>query len=82
MTLAADRLISEAEVAVKIGRAIRRRRQLVGLTQRQLGASCGVSFQQIQKYETAATTLAAARLCTIAHALSVKVSDLYPCEVR
>lgn len=60
-----------------IGRLVRRRRQLIGMTQLELARSVGVRFQQIQKYETGVNRLSAARLWTIAHALEVSVSYFY-----
>jgi transcriptional regulator with XRE-family HTH domain len=59
-----------------LGRTIRRRRSLLGLSQEQLGASCGVSFQQIQKYENGANRVSFSRLVLIARALNCRVSDL------
>ena len=41
------------EVGVLVGKRIRRRRRLLGMTQLDLAGQCGVSFQQIQKYECA-----------------------------
>lgn len=73
----AIRTLDEAELNVRIGRIIRRRRRLLGLTQNELAESAGVSFQQIQKYETATNTISAARLCTLARALSLPVAEFY-----
>lgn len=73
----AVRTADEAEINIRIGRIIRRRRRLLGLTQQQVADVAGISFQQIQKYESAANTISAARLCTIARALSAPVSDFY-----
>ncbi|MGH6908713.1 MAG: helix-turn-helix domain-containing protein, partial [Phenylobacterium sp.] len=36
-------------VDVIVGRRLRARRRLLGLTQQRLADSCGVTFQQIQK---------------------------------
>ena len=49
-----------------LGRRLRRRRRLLGLTQHQLASACGVRFQQIQKYECAANRMSAARLWQLA----------------
>ena len=48
------------EIDVHLGRRLRRRRRLLGLTQQQLAAAYGVRFQQIQKYECAANRMSAA----------------------
>ena len=55
-----------------VGDRIRQRRILMGLTQDQLGASLGISYQQIQKYETGANRVSAGRLYLIAQRLEVK----------
>jgi transcriptional regulator with XRE-family HTH domain len=70
--------LQEAETEVAIGRAIRARRRILGLTQKDVADAVGVRFQQIQKYETGANKVSASRLQSIAHALSCSVCDLYP----
>ena len=64
-------------VNLHIGRRLRFRRSLAGLTQQQLGHAVGVRFQQIQKYESGANKLSAASLSQIARALNVSVSFFY-----
>ncbi|MDB5467229.1 MAG: staR [Phenylobacterium sp.] len=65
------------EIDVHLGRRLRRRRRLLGLTQQQLAGACGVRFQQIQKYECAANRMSAARLWQLAEVLEVPVSYFY-----
>jgi transcriptional regulator with XRE-family HTH domain len=60
-------------VDVQLGRRLRSRRRLLGLTQQELGAACGVRFQQIQKYECAANRMSASVLWRLASALGVDV---------
>lgn len=60
-----------------LGRRLRRRRRILGLTQQQLASACGVRFQQIQKYECAANRMSAARLWQLAEVLQVPVSYFY-----
>jgi transcriptional regulator with XRE-family HTH domain len=60
-----------------VGRRLRRRRRLVGLTQAELGAAIGVRFQQIQKYECAANKISASRLYELAHKLEVDVGYFF-----
>jgi len=60
-----------------LGRRLRRRRRLLGLTQHQLANACGVRFQQIQKYECAANRMSAARLWQLAEVLDVPISYFY-----
>lgn len=63
--------LTASEVDRLVGDRIRRRRILMGLTQDQLGESLGISYQQIQKYETGANRVSAGRLYLIANRLEV-----------
>jgi transcriptional regulator with XRE-family HTH domain len=65
------------DIDIHLGRRLRRRRRLLGLTQQQLAGACGVRFQQIQKYECAANRMSAARLWQLAEVLEVPVSYFY-----
>jgi transcriptional regulator with XRE-family HTH domain len=65
------------EIDEHLGRRLRRRRRLLGLTQQQLAAACGVRFQQIQKYECAANRMSAARIWQVAQVLEVPVSYFF-----
>ncbi|WP_420324561.1 helix-turn-helix domain-containing protein [Mameliella sp.] len=64
-------------VDVHVGKRIRHRRWLVGMTQQQLAECVGIKFQQIQKYETGANRVSASRLWDIAEALDVPVSFFF-----
>lgn len=64
-------------VDVHVGKRIRHRRWLVGMTQQQLAERVGIKFQQIQKYETGANRVSASRLWDIADALDVPVSFFF-----
>lgn len=64
-------------VDVHVGKRIRHRRWLVGMTQQQLAELVGIKFQQIQKYETGANRVSASRLWDIAEALEVQVSFFF-----
>ena len=65
------------DIDVHLGRRLRRRRRLLGLTQQELAGSCGVRFQQIQKYECAANRMSASRLWQLAEVLEVPISYFY-----
>ena len=65
------------QVDIVVGQRVRRRRRLMGFTQQELGAACGVSFQQIQKYECAQTRVTVAMLWRLAAALEVEVSYFF-----
>lgn len=64
----------EREIDLSIGRRIRRRRKLLGMTQRDLAAVLGLQSQQIQKYECSASRISASRLQLLAAALNVPIS--------
>ncbi|MGH1578409.1 helix-turn-helix domain-containing protein [Planktotalea sp.] len=64
-------------VDVHVGKRIRHRRWLVGVTQQQLAEQVGIKFQQIQKYETGANRVSASRLWDIAEALEADVSFFF-----
>jgi transcriptional regulator with XRE-family HTH domain len=61
---------------VAIGASIRMRRKQAGISQDMLAESCGVTFQQVQKYENGANRVSFSRLVQIAHALGLRVSEL------
>ena len=64
-------------VDVHVGKRIRQRRWLTGMTQQKLAELVGIKFQQIQKYETGAKRVSASRLWDIADALGVQVSFFF-----
>jgi transcriptional regulator with XRE-family HTH domain len=66
-----------SDIDLHLGRRLRRRRRLLGLTQQQLAMSVGIRFQQIQKYECGANRISAARLWQLAEALETPVSYFY-----
>lgn len=61
----------------EMGTRIRLRRIEQHLSQAELGATLGVSFQQVQKYEKGTNKVAANRLQMIADALDVPVTFFY-----
>jgi transcriptional regulator with XRE-family HTH domain len=61
----------------QMGRRLRLRRRLLGLSQTRLAESCGVSFQQIQKYEAGSVAISASRLWQLACALDAPVRYFY-----
>lgn len=60
-----------------VGKRVRHRRWLIGMTQQQLAEKVGIKFQQIQKYETGANRISASRLWDIGEALGVPVSFFF-----
>jgi transcriptional regulator with XRE-family HTH domain len=61
---------------VAIGRRIRDRRRVVGVSQGQLARAIGVTFQQVQKYERGTNRVSFSRLMDIVAALHCQLSDL------
>ncbi len=59
---------------ISIGRKIRFKRTMLGMSQKQLGSQLGVTFQQIQKYEKGSNRIGAGRLQEIADILNVPIS--------
>ena len=64
-------------VDVHVGKRVRHRRWMVGMTQQQLGEIVGIKFQQIQKYETGMNRVSASRLWDIAAALDVPINFFF-----
>ncbi len=60
-----------------IGQRIQLRRVMLGMPQKDLAQICGVTFQQIQKYETGNNRIAASRLFDISVALETPVSFFF-----
>lgn len=65
------------DIDLHVGKRLRRRRRLLGLTQQELASQVGVRFQQIQKYECGANRITSGRLFDLSVALSVKVQYFF-----
>ncbi len=64
-------------IDVHVGRRMRLRRTLLGMTQGMLGEGIGLTFQQVQKYERGSTRVGASRLFDLARVLDVPVSFFF-----
>ncbi|HLI19967.1 MAG TPA: helix-turn-helix transcriptional regulator [Stellaceae bacterium] len=64
-------------VDVHVGRRLRQARFLAGMSQEELGAGIGVSFQAVQKYEHGENRLSASRLYKAARLLDRPVSFFF-----
>ncbi len=60
-----------------IAQRLQLRRVMLGMTQSDLAKRCGVSFQQIQKYETAGNRIPASRLFDLSQALETSVAFFF-----
>ena len=69
-------------VDVHVGKRVRHRRWMVGMTQQQLAEKVGIKFQQIQKYETGKSRLNTDMLMSIARALGVPRSYFFPVDAN
>lgn len=67
-------MISGDPVDTYVGRRIRERRKIVGLTQQKLAEKLGLSFQQVQKYEKGLNRVGVSRLVKLSAALEVPIS--------
>lgn len=67
----------DGNINLFIGRRIRRRRRLMGMTQKDLGDILGLQFQQVQKYECSSSRVTAARLYLLAAALKVPITYFF-----
>ena len=65
------------DIDLHLGKRLRRRRRLLGLTQQQLASAVGIRFQQIQKYECGANRISASRLWQLSEALEVAAAYFY-----
>lgn len=58
------------------GQRIRMRRMLMGMSQKELAAKLGISFQQIQKYEAGTNRISMGKFVLACRHLGVKPADL------
>jgi transcriptional regulator with XRE-family HTH domain len=68
---------SPSAIDVTVGRNARIWRMAKGLSQAQLANRLGVTFQQVQKYETGGNRIGTGRLVKIAAILGVPISALF-----
>jgi len=68
---------SAPAVDAYIGARMRERRHELKMSQHALGKVLGVSFQQIQKYESGQNRVSAARLFDICKVLNVSLASMF-----
>lgn len=71
-------------VDIHVGARVRLRRQLLSMSQKDLAAALGITFQQVQKFERGMNRIAAGRLHDMSRALDVPISfffDALPAEL-
>lgn len=68
---------SPSTIDLCVSHRIRERRGELGMSQQKLADAVGLTFQQLQKYETGANRVAAGRLFQLAVALNVDVGYFF-----
>jgi transcriptional regulator with XRE-family HTH domain len=71
------RVTNNNAIDVHVGRRIRLRRTLLGLSQEKLGEGLNITFQQVQKYERGSNRVSASRLWDTAQILDVPISFFF-----
>ena len=64
-------------IDIEVGRRIRTRRRMLGMSQSALADGLNVTFQQVQKYEKGTNRIGASRLQRAADCLGVPVSHFF-----
>jgi transcriptional regulator with XRE-family HTH domain len=64
-------------IDIHVGKRLRLRRTLLGMSQEKLGELLGLTFQQVQKYERGANRIGSSRLFELGQILNVPVSFFF-----
>ena len=64
-------------IDVHVGSRLKLRRLMLGMSQEQLGAKLGLTFQQVQKYERGTNRIGASRLWHLCQLLDVRPTFFY-----
>ncbi|HET6519992.1 MAG TPA: helix-turn-helix domain-containing protein [Geminicoccaceae bacterium] len=64
-------------IDVHVGKRLRLRRTLLGMSQERLGELLGLTFQQVQKYERGVNRIGSSRLYEIGQILDIPVSFFF-----
>jgi transcriptional regulator with XRE-family HTH domain len=64
-------------IDIHVGKRLRLRRTLLGMSQERLGELLGLTFQQVQKYERGANRIGSSRLFELGRILDVPVSFFF-----
>ena len=67
---------------ILIGRKIKFRRKLLGMTQQDLASKLNISFQQVQKYETGENKIYAGRLYHISQILKTPLQHFFEDDTK
>jgi transcriptional regulator with XRE-family HTH domain len=69
--------MTKQEVDIHVGKRLRQRRTMLGLSQEALAKAVGITFQQVQKYEKGANAMSASRLYEFATFMRVPVAHFF-----
>lgn len=69
--------MSKQDVDVHVGRRLRLRRTMMGLSQEAVAKAVGITFQQVQKYEKGNNAMNASRLYEFANFMNVPVAYFF-----
>ena len=64
-------------IDIHVGKRVRLRRTLLGMSQEQLGVTLDLTSQQVQKYESGANRISASRLWDISQVLDVTIGYFF-----
>jgi transcriptional regulator with XRE-family HTH domain len=71
------RITNNNAIDMDVGKRVRLRRTLLGMSQEQLGTELNITFQQVQKYERGANRISASHLWDIGQILDVPISYFF-----
>ncbi len=66
-----------SRIDIHVGKRLRTRRSLLGMSQQYLSYECGITFQQIQKYEKGINRISAGRLYELSIILDVPIEYFF-----
>ncbi len=85
---AITKTMAENEFNRQAGLFLRRARLMMGITQKELATRTGITFQQVQKYESGDSRISLWRMCQFADAMEISVAPFFengfpnaPCRV-
>ena len=71
-------------IDIHVGKHVRSRRKLLGMSQAKLGKAINVTFQQIQKYERGMNRISSSRLYQLSKVFDIPVANFFedlPAEI-
>ncbi len=77
MSESADKEPRQSPIDIHVGSRMKLRRTLMNMSQERLGEALGITFQQVQKYESGVNRISASRLFDLSRILDVPISFFY-----